>query len=333
LSEFQIKNKIFGSYNWVNKFDKNQKDRIKNLLKLNGLCIIEHNYISESCGQVNGEPGRTFFSDIVDISNVVLTWQIFDEISASLDNRGPLGQLIDEVRSDIYNDEDFDLGFEWAYTLAFDDLKHRTFDPDLMYTDFINGSLFQDFIVGTYSAFEYWMTRIYDNTCKDSDVIDRRKEKVIKLIEKKKNTISDANEKGIVENWLVQNQEELSKDIIKKFGSYVSSSEKIDKVISIASKNYSEALRDNGVDPISNDDRNLIKFYAAQRNSIHNLGKHSKSLDISFYGVKIEEGKASYYKDHSDNVNLCSDLINLFVKVVRILNVDLNLIIEKEVLE
>lgn len=322
--------KVLGTYNMVNPFDKNQKDRIENLLKLNGICIFHHQYLSESCGMIESESGTSFFSVLVDISNVVLTWQIFDEISASLDNRGPLEKLINEVKSNVFNDEDFNMHLELPYTFAFRDLEYRTFDPELMYTDFINGSLFQDFIVGTYSAFEYWMCVIYDQLFDKSCVIESRKAKVLKIINNKNNTKNE-DDRATIESWLAQVQDQISDEIIKQFGSYISASEKIDKVISYASKIYKEKFTDNknGIEQIEKTDRELIKFYAAQRNSIHNLGKHSKSLDISFYGVKVEAGKASYYENHSDNINLCLDLATLFIKVITILDIDHNILIER----
>ena len=332
-------NNILGSYNRVKSFDKNQIDRIKNLIKLNGICIFQHDLLSESCGLKDGEGGKTFFSALIDISNVVLTWHIFDEISASLENRGPFKELVEDVKSCVFEDDNFNMNLEFPYAYGFRDLEYRTLDPELMYTDFINSSLFQDFIVGTFSAFEYWMTKIYDHLSDVSCVTDRKKTKVKNLIRSinnnfinKDNNINEEN-KAIIETWLEQVQDQISDDIIKKFGSYVSASEKIEKVIAIARKTYQVKHKNNeyGLDPIDKDDLNLVKFYAAQRNSIHNLGIHSKSLNITLYDVEIKAGEASYFKNKSDNINLCLDLAKLFVKLITILDIDHNLLVEREI--
>ncbi|MEN3979061.1 hypothetical protein [Acinetobacter sp. CWB-B33] len=333
MNDGKKEDKILGIYYMVNPFDKNQKDRIKNFIKLNGICIFHHNFLSQSIGLNEGESGKSFFSALVDISNVALTWHIFDEISASLENRGPLKELIEEVKSNVFNDENFNMDLEWPYALAFKDLEYRTFDPELMYTDFINSSLFQDFIVGTYSAFEHWMTKIYDHINNVSSVIDSRKMKVTKIISNKKNKIKDEEEKAVIERWLEEVQDQISDEIIKKFGNYVSASEKIDKVLSTARNKFKDKFQNNkdGIDQIEQTDIDLVKFYAAQRNSIHNLGKHSKSLNISFYGVKINADEPSYFENKSDHINLCLDLAMIFIKVITILEIEHNILLEREV--
>lgn len=328
MHDEQNYNRVLGTYNMVNPFDENQKDRIKNLLKLNGICIYQHKILCNLSKNTESDGAQSFFSSIVDISNVVLTWQIFDEISASLDNRGPLSELIGDVKKNAQGDIQENPALNIPYEMAFNDLECRTFSPQLMYTNFINGSMFQDFIVGTFSAFEYWMSEIYDHLFDASCAIDRRKAKVTKMIGDKKNNIINEDDRAVIESWLARVQDQISDEIIKKFGSYVSSSEKIEIVISHVNKKYGQELKDLGVDPIEKEDRDLIKFYATQRNAIHNLGKHSKSSNLCFYDVTIEAGKPSYYKDYNDNINLCLDLIVIFIKVITILEIDRELLLE-----
>jgi len=78
---------------------------------------------------------------------------------------------------------------------------------------------------------------------------------------------------------------------------------------------------------ITDRDLELVTFYSALRNSIHNLGYHSKTIDVIFYDIKIEEGKASYYSDYSKNIKLCMDLCKLYCSIINSLDLKVNSLI------
>lgn len=305
---------VLGTFNRVNCFDKNQKDRIKNILLLNGFCEINHEILIENYDLDKGEI-ISFFSSIVDIANLVLTWEINDEITASLYNRGPINELIGEIVHDLNQDLDKikNVGLLNGCLIAVSNMREKTFHG--LYTDALKGSLFLDFIVSTYSAFEYWMCKIYDDLFDVEEILNSRKKKIVKRFLGNSININECQKK------------ELADQIVKEYCSHIPSRIKIDKVILEARK---KQKKDPDLIEITNRDLELVTFYGCLRNSIHNLGVHSKTIDISFYDVKIEKGKASYFSDHSDNVRLCNDLCKLYCKILNNLDLEFNSVIKSK---
>lgn len=305
---------VLGTFNRVNNFDRNQKDRIKNILLLNGICEINHEILIENYDLEEGEI-VSFFSAIVDIANLVLTWEINDEITASLYNRGPIKELMGEIIQDLNQDlvESKNVRLIKGCKIAVSNACEKTFHG--VYTDALKGSLFLDFIVSTYSAFEYWVCKIYDDLFDVDEILNSRKKKIVKKFFGNLINIDESQKK------------ELADQIVKEHCAHISSRIKIDKVISEARNKRKE---DPNLIEITNRDLELVTFYGCLRNSIHNLGEHSKTIDISFYDVKIEKGKASYFSDHSDNVRLCIDLCKLYCKILNNLDLELNSVMKSK---
>jgi len=90
-----------------NKFDKNNKERIYNLLVLKGEALWKGQFLAMRQSNMSGESCSNLFTAISDQIDPLLIYFINDEISASLHERGLLINLIKEVIGDHYNDEHF----------------------------------------------------------------------------------------------------------------------------------------------------------------------------------------------------------------------------------
>ena len=129
----------------VNKFDANNKELIYNLLVLKGEALLKGQFLAMRKEMCYGEEYCNFFTAISDQIDTLLIYFLNDEISASLDERGPLRSLIEEVKKDHYIDEHFK-----RLQYAESDLPNLFANK----TDFIIGSNLLDFKVNTFSAFK-----------------------------------------------------------------------------------------------------------------------------------------------------------------------------------
>lgn len=268
------------------EFDKNQVDRILHLLVLKSRCLRQDN---SSRLQFNyAEPAETFFGAIALAVDSVLLAQVNDEVTACLDNRGPMRALIEKVK-----DTARVKGIEMP-GLAIDNF------PELFSnrTEPIIGSCFLDFAIGTYSAFEMFMVRICEQLRPKYPRTGKREKRIVKLIEKYNNAASEEKEEAL-------------RCIIKAGGSYVAGAEKIEFVMS-------KLPRSSERDPAK--DQKIIKFYANVRNSIHNLGKSASAKDFVLPTADAEisllSGQPMFLHDYSDVTRLYGDLVEIYFSVI-----------------
>lgn len=265
------------------KFDKYQKDRILNLILLKNYCIKRDNALRFAY-QFDGE-AASFFMAIVGAVDCLLFAQINEEATACLEKGGAIGDLIVSVVEDAKNAGISDDRIK----LAVDDMERLFRDRG----EYVRGSLYLDFIVGTYSAFEFYMAKIYDQIRIEHPSSNSKLQKLKKLIEKY-NTAEG------------EDKDRLLNDIAD-VNTYLSGREKIDFVLSKLPKNESRA----GLDYLS-----TVSFYSRARNSIHNLGFSSAASDVK-YSIEERElthnaGEALFTEDRSDIVRLCKKLVEIY---------------------
>lgn len=273
-------------YPQVNKFDKNNKEIIYNLLVLKGEALLKGRILAAHQNISNGEEYGNFFTATSDQIDTLLVYFINDEISASLPERGPLRVLIEETTSDHYRDEHFKR-LEYAKS----DLPNLFANK----TDFIIGSNLLDFKVNTFSVFEKYVEELYDKLLLSNPRSNKKEKKLIELIDK--------YSKG-------GNEEERASvlDKIKAISFYVSSAEKIEYVLS------KSGIQKEQVDEA----RSFLKFYRSERNTIHNLGVHRgerQSVTVSKIEIILDKDKPGYTENYNSAIFSCRKLMDTYEKM------------------
>lgn len=270
-------------YPQINEFDKNNKERIYNLLVLKGEALLKGQFLAMRQNKIIGEPYSNFFTAISDQVDPLLIYFINDEISASLLERGPLIRLIKEVKDSHYNDKHFKR-LQYAENDLQDLFANRT--------DFIIGSNLLDFKVNTFSAFEKHVDELYEKLLLKKPRSDKKEKKLVELIGKYSES-SDNDEKYLI----------LEK--IKRISFYVSSSEKIEYVL------YKSGIQKEEADVA----RTFLNFYRNQRNTIHNLGVHkgeSQAVIVNDIEIALENGEPSFTENHNSAIFACHKLMDIY---------------------
>jgi hypothetical protein len=279
-----------------NKYDMNNGKRIYNLMVLKGKCLkYSHELMLESCSRFDFPSeflGSNFFIAMSDAIDNLLFFFLNDEVSASLENRGPLGDILDCSINEHRAVGDFEY-ILYSYKDIQELFNNRT--------DFIIGSYFLDFTVSSFSVFEKWVCKAYEEVRKRKP----SKSGKVKNLKKLLNQYNNTNESQESE------REEILQKIMNSCSTYVSSAEKIDFVISMLSEHYSRCkVRD----------REIIKMYRSKRNTIHNLGIHDhESLEpINIRGIDIMllQGNPSYTEDYNSNIYICDELVEIYKAMI-----------------
>lgn len=255
---------------------------------LKGEALLKGQFLAMRQSNISGESYSNFFTAISDQVDPLLIYFINDEISASLLERGPLINLIKEVKDDHYSDEHFK-----RLQYAENDLQDLFADR----TDFIIGSNLLDFKVNTFSAFEKHVEELYEKLLLNKPRSDKKEKKLIELIGKYSES-SDNDEKASI----------LEK--IKRISFYVSSSEKIEYVSSKSGIQKEEA----------DEARTFLNFYRNQRNTIHNLGVHkgeSQAVVVNDIEIALENGKPGYTENHNSAIFACHKLMDIYESMHR----------------
>ena len=273
-------------YIQTNDFDKNNKERIYNLLVLKGEALQKGELLRIQQNVKDNEPYKNFFTTISLQIDPLLIYFINDEISASLHERGPLRDLIKEVKRDHSKDEHLN-----RLQAAEEDL------PDLFAnrTTFIIGSSLLDFKVNTFSVFEFYINELYDLLLKTKPRSAQKEKDLLKLIDKYSKSNSE-EEKLVL----------LSK--IKKISFYVSSSEKIEYVLSRSGMEKKEM----------DEARIFLNFYRDSRNTIHNLGIHhgeNKSVTVGSIEINLKNGGPSYTENYNSAFYACRKLMDIYESI------------------
>ncbi|WP_234775308.1 hypothetical protein [Paraburkholderia tropica] len=265
------------------EFDKNSKNRIYNLLVLQGEALIKGEFLRINSKNSSDKYYHNFFSAISNQIDLLLAYFINEEISASLENRGPLSNLIAETISDNQSDVDYK---------RLEIAKHDLFKLFSERTDFIIGSAIFDFRVSTYSAFEKFTGLLYDDLILRFPRSDEKERKLASLISRYAAEKTDDARKEILEK-------------IKKISFYVSGAEKIGYILS----------KNTDIESQIPDAKSFLAHCQKQRNSVHNLGiHHGESDSVTVEGIDITIGKnqASSSSDYSSHFFACRKLMDIY---------------------
>lgn len=275
------------TYRQVQQFDRNQKDRILNLMQLKTKCLVLDNALRFSFS-FHGQ-ASSFFTAISGAVDCLLFAQINEEATACLENGGPIGELLASVLSEAH-DRKVPLQ---SIQVAMQDMESLFHDRG----DFVLGSTYLDFIVSTYSAFEMYMAKVY-NQLRLIHPSSGHRLKLLKKLITKYNKTPEENKDQIL-------------GCIAKVSDFVSGREKIEFVLS---KQPKENQRDRTKDLAT------VRFYSNTRNSIHELGVSTSREDFlhSLEDRKLthNKGNALFTEDRSDIVRLCGELVDIYADVV-----------------
>jgi len=183
---------------------------------------------------------------------------------------------------------------------AFQDYQCQTYD----YRDYYVGRCYLDFVVGTYSVFETWMTRLYAALSqKYPPSPSKRRAKMKRLAQ----DYADASDEVTQDN------------VMKAIAKLVSGKQSGAGLIQFVFSKMASYTR-----PSADDDLKLIGIYAAMRNSVHNMGISEAKLDQEIVGkgfeITMPRGLAAYTSDHSDRTRLCAELVTIYAAIVRSLD-------------
>ncbi|AOK61687.1 hypothetical protein WM29_21250 [Burkholderia ubonensis] len=225
----------------------------------------------------------SFFINIVGAIDCLMFAQINEEATACLEEGGPIRELLVSIVDDA-RDKGLSSGSIHAAVLDMQSLFQKR-------REFVVGSAYMDFVVSTYSAFELFMARIYDQLRLKHPSSGHRLKLLEKLIGKYNCTSEEKKEEVLAR--------------IAKVSDYVSGREKIEFVLSKLPK---EGERDRAKDLLT------VKFYSNTRNSIHNLGKSAVDLQYCSDGINLihDTGAGVFAADRSDIVRLCGELVEIY---------------------
>ncbi|WP_175853470.1 hypothetical protein [Burkholderia anthina] len=163
------------------------------------------------------------------------------------------------------------------------------------------GSLMLDFSVSTFSAFEFWVDRLYNNFCPGhtSAILERRVKKISDQIKKyAKNPSEDVLGKTI-------------KEISGIPGKFISLPDKIAGLTkSIDEGSYKRNMRE---------DIDIINFMAAQRNTVHNLGLHrgsQKTINVKGVNYSLDSEKAAKFESWKHLFDIIVELVKIYTALL-----------------
>ena len=271
------------------KYDMNNSKRIYNLIVLKGKCLRYNNEQMQLVYSLFDPPAfflsNNFFSNMSDAIDSLLFFFLNDEVSESLHNRGPLGDIMASAVES--HGEEIDLP---SIRLAVPDIEELFRER----TDFMLGSNFLDFTVSTFSVFEKWISNIYEEL-RERKLSKNKKAKKVKKLIRKYNASDDLGKEQVV------------REIMENCSSYVSGSEKIEFSMSMLTDEYKRDI---------NRDKAIVKLYRSQRNTIHNLGVHNHKsvapISINNIELSLEEGLPYFTEDFNSNIYICDELVEIY---------------------
>jgi len=305
------------------KFDKNNKDKIASLLEVKDKCFYYEQKLLGNLFQINNNNWKfiyyhSFFSLIRDVSDLSLFFLINEEISNSIE-RKPYPDLIEDIltnghykNSITINEKkiDFDVN---KIKQTIDELKELLV---WKYNEIL-GSQLLDFITSIFSAFEFWISKLYEKYCETikEEMLNSRKEKYIKLIDKYNNTDGEEKDRNLIK-------------IIKSQGLYFSFPDKLHSVFKILNKDKYTKNRN------IKKDKELIDFLRVSRNTIHNAGIHmGRDLNFEFNetNYKLEKNKPQFIQNHNDMILMYSELVDIYANILfSIENIEIQTYITEE---
>ena len=146
-------------------------------------------------------------------------------------------------------------------------------------------------------------------------MLKSRKEKYITLIKKYNETDGEEKDKNLIK-------------IIKSQGIYFSFPDKLNNIFKIINKEKYTKSRN------IKEDKKLIDFLRASRNTIHNSGIHiGNDIVFEFKGTEYQliKNKPQFMKNYNDMILMYAELIDIYANILSSIDdIDLEEIVEEE---
>lgn len=277
-------------YKKENDFDKNNKSRIYGLMILKGECLIAHDVLGMRLG-CKESMARTFYTDMSLAIDMLLYFFLNDEITNCLPERGPLRELLAEIRK-----EHLDEIGERRFRVAREDIQ----DIYANRVESLISSSFLDFTVSSFSVFEFWVARLYD-LIKESEA-DRKIRKA---------EFVEAQIKEYLRGDAAAQQIAIKK-IMEGGSAYMSGKGKVDYLFSKVAMKYPGNLQE---------DKATVELYRTQRNTVHNLGIHtgkqSYNRSVGNDVITLVPHGPSTTNNWNSSIELCRELIKVYATLSR----------------
>lgn len=279
------------------EFDGNNLERIFRLLLLQEKCLTYHEeMLAKFASEIGARETTNFYMHIYDITSVPLVFLLNDEITASLKDRGTLPQLIDKIKEKIIDGEPLRRSL------------HGLEDIFRWQADHLIGSSFLDFIVNVYSAFEQWLSKVYEFIA-EKDIVSERRRRLEALVLDYCAIQKDDDRES------VNKKKELLTKMMERCQPNIQGSNKIDLVIKkIKGIEYCRDIEA---------DARLISFFRTKRNTVHNGGYNyhgrEKKFEIEGEILYIKSDSACYDTNWCATIRLCFELVEIYHSMIKAL--------------
>lgn len=296
------------------KFDTNQCNLLREFLKLKEKCFFwEKNFLGEGFYTTNQNKYNfifyhSFYSSFCDVIDLQIFFLVNEELS-NITGRCGFDELWNQVFEGDVEKEKYHLS--GSHYVDMKDLFIWRYNPIL-------GSLMLDFLVSAFSDFENWISKLFDEICDEQRKImnNSRKEKIKKCIE-----VAYKNKKSD----FIQLSDDEMEDLISKINSipkydYFSFPDKLECIYKVIDK---ESYKRNW-----KEDKSLVSFLAARRNTVHNQGIHtSKNKELRFKDrvYILEQGKPYKVDKYTDDLSLIGELIDIYTELLKSIHKDIRL--------
>lgn len=287
-------------------FDEIMCKRINKLICLENKCLCLGKQLNINYDIINIHSAN-FYTTVADLLKPFILYLINDEISACLEERGPIQLLETELFKYVNQNERSD------FVSGLSEIQNTFF----VGLNFIYGSLSIDLTIHMFSAFEFYISKLYEFVKNQYTHKNLKRKRLEKYLQEYHNIILE-QEKCCINNRLKEYNEKiesLKNKIMTNCSSYVSGKEKIDFIISKI-ENYSERSLDKDIE--------IINFLHMARNTVHNLGNNAgkdTSLQVNGNRVSLPHGKKMDCTDYIVYIDIFGELVDIYKAITQSFNI------------
>lgn len=291
----------------MSSFDANHKAIISAFMSLKSKATLLEKYLLRDIYQINRNElpfieFHSYFSLLRSVCDLPIFILINEEVSQA-GARPLIPKLVDEMRTDNCIATHVAVDGK-PVKISQEDFQASLLDIQELFVNRVNhmvSSLMLDFTVSAFSCFEHWITKLYDGYPELSATYSEdRKLKASKLIERAGQSSSP------------EDQGKLVDDALKLRGTFESFSDKLNAIYKMVDKKaYARDI---------NRDKELVSFFGARRNTVHNAGVHrNNTRTISHNGASyaLEEGKPFHSESYPQSIEMVGELADIYVNIVR----------------
>lgn len=288
------------------KFDSKIKTLIGGLLELQDECYHQENFfLGESFFNINKNKlgfiyYHSFYSLFRDICSTPLYFLINEEVS-NAHGRDYFPVLLNEIINEGHytvkkKHHSYNQNIDLQHT--YEELSHLLINN---YNELF-GSQMLDFQISSYSAFENWITKLYNSLCPDhkTEIIEKRKAAIKNLLKTYNSNPSDI---------------ELDKTVTNLFeikGDFISFPDRVNEIY----KKIDHSLYKRTI----NKDKDIILFIGKIRNTVHNSGIHNgknSSINVNGHTHNLEKGKPYKSPSWIETLKLTKELILIYTELLK----------------